>query len=319
MTSGAAAPAVPSARPARHKSRSGPQPFDFRTPTKLGREHMRALQMVHEAFARQVATVFASSLRVISQVTVSGIQQVPWREFVSSTPDPSYLAVITLDPLPGSGVLHVPLRMVMSAVDLLLGGTGRGPLPQRGLTEIEEGLIRDLMTRALRELAGAMAPLMNVEAKVVQQESNLQFVQIAGATDATVLSTYEFRIGDTVDTASLCLPVSTIQPLLDMAQQLARASSRTRADDGQAARSVVASRLLETEVEVSVCFRSVRLTSNDILDLAVGDVLPLSHPVAEPLTMYAENQAVLSARPGRRGKRLACVVVDLPSEDDQRA
>lgn len=319
MTTGAAASAGPAPRAARSKPSSGPQPFDFRTPTKLGREHIRALQLVNEAFARQVATVFASSLRVISQVTVTGIEQVPWREFVASIPDPAYLAVITLDPLPGSGVLQLPLSMVMSAVDLLLGGTGKGSLPERGLTEIEAGLVQDLMTRALRELGAAMAPLMAVEARIVQQESNLQFVQIAGAADATVASTFELRIGDTVGPGSLCVPVSTIQPLLDVAQQLARAKSRSRADDGHSARAVVAARLLETEVDVAVCFRPVNLTSGEILDLEVGDVLPLDHPVAEPLTMYAEGQPVLSARPGRRGKRLACVVVDVPPEDDRHA
>ncbi|HET7488832.1 MAG TPA: FliM/FliN family flagellar motor switch protein [Acidimicrobiales bacterium] len=307
------------ARPPRHRHRSEPQPFDFRTPTKIGREHIRALQMVNEVFARQVATVFASSLRVVSQVTVTGIQQMPWREFVSSTPDPSYLAVITLDPLPGTGVLQLPLPMVMTAVDLLLGGSGKGRLPARGLTEIEAGLMRDLMTRALRELALAMEPLMAVESVVTQQESSLQFAQIAGAADATVVSTYELRIGETVATASLCLPVTTIQPLLDVAQQMAGSNSRTRADGAQTARAAVTARLLETEVAIAVCFRRVLLTPGDILDLAVGDVLPLNHPVTEPLTMYAEGRPVLAARPGRRGKRLACVVVDLPPEDTERA
>lgn len=315
MTTGA----VLAARAGRHRHRSEPQPFDFRTPTKIGREHIRALQMVNEQFARQVATVFASSLRVVSQVTVTGISQVPWREFVSSTPDPSYLAVITLDPLPGSGVLHLPLPMVMAAVDLLLGGTGRGPLPSRALTEIEAGLMKDLMSRALRELAGAMEPLMAVEAAVVQQESNLQFAQIAGAADATVVSSYELRIGETVAAASLCLPVPTVQPLLDVAQQLSGANNRSRADGAQTARAAVAARLLETDVELAVRFRPVQLTPTEILDLAVGDVLPLNHPVTEPLTVHAEGRPVLAARPGRRGKRLACVVVDLPPEDTERA
>ena len=318
MSSGAPAVAGPAPRAGRHRPRSEPHAFDFRTPTKLGREHIRALQMVNDAFARQVATVFASSLRVVSQVTVTAIQQLPWREFVSSTPDPSYLAVIALDPLPGQAVLHLPLRMVMTAVDLLLGGSGKGPLPDRGLTEIEAGLMRDLITRALRELALAMEPLLPVEAKVVQQESNLQFAQIAGAADATVVTSYELRVGETVTTASLCLPVSTIQPLLDVAQQLSGSNRGARAEDTRAARAVVTARLLDTEMEIAVRFRPVRLTPTDILDLAVGDVLPLNHPVAEPLTVYAEGKPVLAARPGRRGKRLACVVVDLPSEDPSR-
>jgi flagellar motor switch protein FliM len=63
-------------------------------------------------------------------------------------------------------------------------------------------------------------------------------------------------------------------------------------------------------VEVSVRFGSVTLTSAEIVGLREGDVLPLHHRVEEPLTLTAVGQPMLRATPGKRGKRLAVMIVD---------
>ena len=294
--------------------RGAPQLFDFRTPNKLGRDHVRALQMVHETFARQVATTFASSLRVISQVNVARLEQRAWSEFAAAVPDPAYLAVITLEPLPGPGVLYLPLPLVMTAVDLLLGGPGTGALPNRPLTEIEAGLVRDLMTRVVHELAWSFRQLVSVSGEVAQQESNLQFAQIAGAADACLVVHYDLRIGDAADHGSLCMPVATLQSVLEAATQLAQASTRARGGAADV-RDAVADRLLDTTLEVAVCFPPVDLTPGDILELRPGDVLPLHHPVGVPLAVLAEGRQLYTAMPGRRGKHLACIVVDQTTED----
>ena len=57
-------------------------------------------------------------------------------------------------------------------------------------------------------------------------------------------------------------------------------------------------------------FGSVTLTSGEIVSLREGDVLPLHHKVDDPLTVTAVGQPLLSATPGKRGKRLAVLIVD---------
>ena len=47
----------------------------------------------------------------------------------------------------------------------------------------------------------------------------------------------------------------------------------------------------------------------DVVHLAVGDVLPLSHPSTEPLDVVVDGVVLARAAAGSHGSRLACRVV----------
>ena len=89
----------------RRRRKSGPQPFDFRRPSKFSRDHARALQIVHETFARQFTTILSTTLRSVSQVTVSTVDHISYDEYVRSSPELAFLALLNIDPLPGAGIL----------------------------------------------------------------------------------------------------------------------------------------------------------------------------------------------------------------------
>ena len=127
-------------------------PFDFRRPNKFSRDHVRAFQIVHETFARQLSTVLATTLRAGANCTLGTVEQLTYDEYVRSLPNPSYLIVLSLSPLPGAAILQFPLPIVFAAIDRLLGGTGDSVSPKRPLTEIESNLMRSVVDRTLREL-----------------------------------------------------------------------------------------------------------------------------------------------------------------------
>src|SRR3954470_12238246 len=133
--------------------------FDFRRPSKVNRDHVRALQIVHETFARQLSTVIATTLRAVAQVSLTSIEQLTYDEYVRSLPNPSFMVILSLNPLPGAAVMQLPLPIVFAAIDRLLGGTGEALSPKRPLTEIESNLMRGLIDRALRELEYAYESL----------------------------------------------------------------------------------------------------------------------------------------------------------------
>src|SRR5437763_1662014 len=123
----------------RRKSR-GPvdvQPFDPRQPARLSPDNRRALAVVHESFANRFTTLLATRLRTVARVTVATTDQISYGDFMGDTPDPSCLAVLSLLPMPGTGVLRLDLPLAMAMVDRLLGGTGEGPHPDRALSAIE--------------------------------------------------------------------------------------------------------------------------------------------------------------------------------------
>jgi flagellar motor switch protein FliM len=291
-----------------------PVVYDFRRPNKFTREHVRALQIASETFARQFTTALSTTLRTVSQVQAKGIHQLTYDEYIREIPNPTYLAILSLPPLVGASIFHLPLPVVMTAVDRLLGGPGTAPSVHRPLTEIEQSLMRDLLGRVLRELAYAFESLTPLEPAVIHQESNPQFAQIGSPSDMVIVFVYDLRIGGQDGEATLCIPFTALQPVLDEVTGNSLLTGRVEAD-ADSVRAALAGRMGAAPVTVSVCFQPVALPLSDIVDLRPGDVLPLDHRVDTPLEVSVGGVPRFTARPGRRGKRLACVITSVAPKE----
>lgn len=300
---------------ARGTHRTGmPVLYDFRRPNKFSREHQRALQIASETFARQFTTVLSTTLRAVSQVQVASVGQLTYDEYIRDVPNPSYLAVLSMAPLQGPSLFHIPLPLVMTAVDRLLGGTGTGTIPVRPLTDIEDGLVRGLIFRLLRELAYAFDSLINLDPQILMQESNPQFAGVAAPTDMVIVLGFDVRIGTATGEATLCLPFTSMQPVLDEVTANSLLSGREVADP-QVLRSAIGDRVGDASVEVAVHFTEITLTSRRVVSLQPGDIVPLGHRTDRPLAVCVAGVDRFAALPGRRGNRLACVLVDPDSGD----
>ena len=291
-----------------------PVAYDFRRPNKFTREHVRALQIASETFARQFTTVLSTTLRTVSQVQAKGIHQLTYDEYIRDVPNPTYLAILSLPPLAGASIFHLPLPVVMTAVDRLLGGPGTGPTVNRPLTEIEQSLVRDFLGRVLRELAYAFESLTALQPAVIHQESNPQFAQIGSPSDMVIVFVYDLRIGAQAGQATLCIPFAALQPVLDEVTGNSLLAGRVEAD-ADSVRDALAGRMGGAPVTVSVSFPAVVLALSDIVDLRPGDVLPLDHRVDAPLEVSVGGVPRFAARPGRRGKRLACVITSFAEKE----
>ncbi len=293
--------------------------YDFRRPNRFSREHVRALQIVNETFARQFSMVLSTMLRMSSLVSVTAVRQDTAEGYVRGVPNPSLLAVLDFDgdggpevpsdrQVSGAGVLQMPMGMVMSMLDRMLGGSGGPDQPIRALRDIEVGLVRQLLVRIVHELTTAFESLAPVSPVIESLESDPQFLQFAAPSDPVIVADFVVRIGERVEGSTLCIPFATLKPALD-----ALSSSRTthRTDKNERAAAAVERHLNVVPVEVSVAFNDVTVSAAQVLSLAIGDVLPLRHPVARPLTVRADGVRVAGAVPGSHGSHLACQIVSL--------
>lgn len=283
--------------------------FDFLRPNKLSREHVRTLTLVMESFTRGVSTQLASQLRSVAQVVVKSVEQKTWDEYVRQAPAPSHVAIMQLDPLPGAGILTLPLEIAFTIAEMLMGGAGSigGEVPQRSLTEIETALMRSFIDRLIPELRVSFEPLCAVEPRVIGVESNPQFAQIASPTDLVVEIALQFSIDSVTADATLCLPWGTIgQVLEDLSDKGQLANMKV---DAEKARERMVSRVDDVQIEVAARLKPAKLKSSQILDLAVGDVLLLGVQKDEPLVLWTGDRATHRAKAGKRGKRTAIEVL----------
>lgn len=306
--------------PPRHRgagTRSDPKVYDFRQQNTLSREHVRTMQIVQETFARNFSTMLASQLRSVVQVTIQSIEQHSYDEYVRDLANPNLLTLLSLSPLSGAAIFQLPLEVAFCATELLMGGAGRGEHPARPLTELELSLVRAIIERALPELRYAFEPVVVTEPKIVSQESNPQYAQIAAPTDMVIVVTYEIRIESVSGHATLCIPFSSLQPHLEALSSTSLYGAQNTANIDES-RMRLHDHVRETPVTVSAQFRQLQMPAHDIVTLRVGDVVPLSHPLDEPLTLMVGETPTHRVRIGRRHRRLAIVVDDLADPTEYR-
>ncbi|MET0493975.1 MAG: flagellar motor switch protein FliM [Actinoplanes sp.] len=294
---------------------SGPTAYDFRRPIKLSREHIRTLQIAFETYARSCGTLLTTRLRVVSSVSLVSIEQLNYDEYVASLNNPTVIAVVSIDPLPGTVLLELASSAAMTAIDHMLGGPG-GAQPERPLTEVEMPLLRGLLERMLGELRYGFETLVDISPKLKEIEYNAQFLRAHQPGDAVVIASFEMKIGTEECVASICLPFNSILPVLDKTETIELTSAERMVRD-TALRNLTAG-LSAAPIDVAVRFQPIRMRTDDIVDLRPGDVVPLGHPTSVPLEVTVNEIVFAHAVPGNQGARLACLVVPSPKEEERQ-
>jgi len=289
----------------------GPTAYDFRRPIKLSREHIRTLQIAFETYARGCGTLLTTRLRVVSNMTLVSIEQLNYDEYVSTLMNPTVIAVVAVEPLPGTVLLEIATSTAMTAIDHMLGGPG-GPQPERPLTDVEMPLLRGLLDWILIELRYGFETLVNLTPKLKEIEYNAQFLRTHQPDDAVVVASFEIKIGAEDWVGTLCLPFNSILPVLERKETIELTNAERMIRD-VAHRNLTAG-LSAAPIDVAVRFRPIRMRTDEIVDLRPGDVVPLDHSTSLPLEITVNETVFAHAVPGNQGARLACLVVPPPQE-----
>lgn len=299
------------------RPRGEPQSFDFRRPTTLSREHVRAMQIVQETLARGFTTTLASTLRAVTNVSINSIEQRPYDEYIRELPNPTVLTLLSLPPLVGSAMLQIPLRVGFAATELLLGGSGAASQPDRPMTDLELSLMRGIIELTIPEIRYAFEPVVAIDPAVHSQESNPQFAQLAAPTDMVIVASFDIRIESVTDVMTLCIPFNSLQPHLEALSASSRLGGRN-AERLEAERARIRTHLEASDVNAQARFRSMTATSTQIINLQVGDVMLLNHPVEMPLTLQAGDVPILDVTIGRVNRHLAVQITGQVPPDRQR-
>ncbi|WP_278257183.1 flagellar motor switch protein FliM [Nocardioides convexus] len=302
-------------RPRRRPRTTEPTPYDFRRPIQAQpRAPAHAAGWASTASRGRRRPSSPVSLRTVCTVTLAGIEQRTYAEYVDSLGPSTYMTLFSADPMPGTGVLEIPLFATMSCLDHMLGGPGSDEQPDRPLTEIEDGVFRGLVERLLGEMRYSLEGLVALEPTVTGIEYSPQFAQVAAAADVMVVVTLGLRIGERAHPMSVCLPFSGLLPHLANASGSGAMSDRERAQRAESA-VLLHEQFHRVPVAVSVRFRPITLDPGLLADLKPGSVVRLSHPASAPLDVTVDGNTFAHATPGARGQRPAALIVTTPEEN----
>ncbi len=102
------------------------QPWDIRQAGQIGSEQMRAINQLHEVFARNLSNAIGAYLNIAFDCRLVSAEHLTYREFLQSLPETTYVASCDLIPADAVAVLQLDLAVAFPVIDLLLGGEGKG-------------------------------------------------------------------------------------------------------------------------------------------------------------------------------------------------
>src|SRR5216110_3202408 len=113
---------IADAATSRIKHRDKISPYDFKRPERVGKEQMRSLQTMHEAFGRNFGAALSALLRTIIEVKLTSVDQLTYSEFVFSLENPTCFNLLRAEPLEGNLILDINPSILYPIIDRLLGG-----------------------------------------------------------------------------------------------------------------------------------------------------------------------------------------------------
>ncbi len=292
------------------------QLYDFKRPERVSKEQMRALEGIHETFARNFGAFLSGFLRTIVEIRVATAEQLTYSEFIHSLPNPTNFNLLTAEPLEGQLCLELSPLIIYPIIDRLLGGSNSELfIPQRPLTLIEQRLVNRITDKAIHVLEESWGELLEVKFKIVEVESNPHLVQIVAPNEVVVVLGFEIKMGGRAGTMSLCIPFNVIDPVMDklLSQGWLAYQRRTQADDRSAD---IAKALGATHVSVTGFLAETTITVAELLTLQPGDIIQTTKSVNGEFILQVEGQNKFSGAIGRHNENVAIKVTRMAEVEE---
>jgi len=258
------------------------QAYDFRRPDRIAKDQLRAIHLLHENFARSLASSLSAYLRAYVIVNLVSVEQLSFLEFSQCLPAPTCIIALGMRPFDGNAVLEINPSLVFPILEMLLGGSGK-PSPNkltREITEIEQSILEAVYRIILHDLKDSWRQVTNIGFGIDSHETEPSLLQFLAPNEAVVAITLEIRIGDSVGMMNIGIPSIVIKMLRQKFDQ-GWSNRRTGASEEEQARVL---RLIRpAQVHVDARLQGPTLRMEDLLQLSEGDVLAFDHSASKPI------------------------------------
>lgn len=287
--------------------------YDFARPTKINKEQLRTLEIMHDSYCRGLASFLSAYLRTKVSIDVLSAEEVTYSEFSNSLSNPSILSIVEFKPLKGSIIMELGANLGYAIIDRILGGPGSIMKKMRDFSEIEKILLEKVIIQMLNPIPSAWNAVENIQPFLEKIETNAQFAQIVAPTDMTALITMSIKIGDIDGLMNFCLPISVIDPIIDRLNTRFWFSTENKNENDY--RKELEDKIETANISISAVVGRTRIMVSDFVNLGVGDIIPLDSYVNTDLEVLVGSLKKFLAKPGiSRGKNAIQITELIESE-----
>lgn len=268
-------------------------------------ERLPMLEIVFDRLVRLMTTSLRNFTSDNVEVSLDSITSTRFGDYLDSIPLPAVLAVFKANEWDNYGMFTVESNLIYSIVDVLLGGrrgTSALRIEGRPYTTIEMNLVSRMIEVVLEDAQQAFQPLTPVTFGLDRLETNPRFAAISRPANAAILVNLRIDMEDRGGKLQMLLPYATIEPIRALLLQMFMGEKfgRDAIWEGH-----LATELWNAEIEIEAVLDEIDLPLEKVLNLKVGETLPLNAMPDSLVMLRCGNIGVTEGTMGRVGEHVA--------------
>ncbi|WP_124949955.1 flagellar motor switch protein FliM [Sulfuriferula thiophila] len=295
---------------------SGVRPYNLATQERIVRGRMPTLEIINERFARLFRIGLFSFMRRTAEISVGPVRVTKYSEFIRNLVVPTNLNLVQIKPLRGTALIVFDPTLVFLIIDNLFGGDGRfhTRVEGRDFTQTEQRIIQRVLNIFFENYSKAWSHIYPIEFEYVRSEMNTQFANIATPNEVVVTTTFTLEIGPSNGEIHCCMPYSMIEPIRDL---LSSSLQGETLDVDKRWTRLMTQQIQTAEVEIVANMGTADSSVRDVLNMQVGDVIPLN--ITEVIQATVDQVPVMECSYGTLNGQYALRVEKLISYSTQDA
>lgn len=269
--------------------------YDLTKPDKAVK--LPKLVVITDKFSRSYKITLSNTIRKLAEVSFESTDVKRFDDFLREIPVPANINIFGMEPLRGLNLLLIDSVLVFYFVDVLFGGggTSKAKIEGREFTSIENTVIRKIAREILEEWSKAWESFVPIKADYQRSEVNPQFAMVVPPNELVITITFSIEIENVSGIVTMCIPFSNLEPI----KEKLMGDFQIEAVSKDPFWSKTLKQLINrVPVNLRVELGKTRLTANELLNLSVGDVLPLNKFVEEDLNLLIEGVEKFTGQPG---------------------
>ncbi|MBV2234780.1 MAG: flagellar motor switch protein FliM [Sterolibacterium sp.] len=280
----------------------GVRPYDVGRQERIVRGRMPTLELINERFARYLRIGLFNYMHRNAEISSGPIRVQKYSEFIRNLVVPTNLNLVQVKPLRGTALFVFDPNLVFLVIDNMFGGDGRfhTRVEGRDFTPTEQRIIQGLLGTVFTEYEKSWKPIHPVSFEYLRSEMNTQFANIATPSEIVVAVTFTIELSGAASEMHICLPYSMIEPIRGVLYSSLH-SEQLSADKRWT--TTLRRQLQTAEVELVAPLGNASISLGDIMQLKVGDIIPIE--VEEKLKVTAHDVPIFSASYGVKNDQYA--------------
>jgi flagellar motor switch protein FliM len=269
--------------------------YDLTRPDRTVR--LPKLVVITDKFSRSYRITLSNTIRKLAEVSFGATDVKKFDDFLRELSVPSNINIFGMEPLRGQNILLIDSALVFYFVDVLFGGGGAGKAKVEGreFTSIENTVIRKISRGILDEWSSAWESFVPIKAEYQRSEVNPQFAMIVPPNELVITITFNVEIENISGTITICIPFSNLEPIKE---KLMGDFAVEEVNKDPFWAKTIKGLINSVPVDLRVLLGKTQLTANELINLSVGDVIPLNKFIEDDLELLVEGVKKFSGLPG---------------------